>query len=75
MREFLNVRRVPPMLREKIQRFYTTAARHQVLQEDDVIKHLSAPLRTELMLFLYRNTLEKVPFFQVRSLHAAWTYL
>jgi hypothetical protein len=81
MREFLNVRRVPPTLKGKIQRFYATAARHQVLQDDDVIHHLSTPLRTELVLFLYRNTLEKVPFFQVHcafitgaayTVHSRW---
>lgn len=65
MRDFLNVRRVPPSLKNKINSFYGAAARHQVLEDHDVIQHLSAPLQTELMLFLYRNTLERVPFFQV----------
>lgn len=65
MRDFLKIRRVPPALRDKIHNFYTMAARHQALQDDDVIHNLSAPLRTELVLYLYRNTLEKVPFFQV----------
>jgi len=69
MRDFLNVRRVPPSLKNKINSFYGAAARHQVLEDHDVIQHLSAPLQTELMLFLYRNTLERVPFFQGQDPH------
>ena len=61
----MQARRVPKKLANKITTFYTMAARHQVLEDKSLTDALSVPLQTELMLFLYRKTLEKVPFFQV----------
>ena len=65
MKDFMCARHVPKKLAKKITTFYTMAARHQVLEDKSLTDALSVPLQTELMLFLYRKTLEKVPFFQV----------
>mmetsp|Transcript_38000 Transcript_38000/g.107336 ORF Transcript_38000/g.107336 Transcript_38000/m.107336 type:complete len:631 (-) Transcript_38000:186-2078(-) len=64
MKEFMHNRRVPRSLSNKIEKFYSVAARHQCLDDHTLLDGLSSPLKTELLLFLYRNTLEKVPFFQ-----------
>ncbi len=66
MKDFLRERHVPSTLSSKISTFYTMAARKQVLEDEELMKGLSSQLRTELLMFLYRNTLEKVPFFEAR---------
>ena len=65
MKDFMCARHVPKKLANKITTFYTMAARRQVLEDKSLTDQLSVPLQTELMLFLYRKTLEKIPFFQV----------
>uniref|UniRef100_A0A061QTN1 Potassium sodium hyperpolarization-activated cyclic nucleotide-gated channel protein n=1 Tax=Tetraselmis sp. GSL018 TaxID=582737 RepID=A0A061QTN1_9CHLO len=64
MDDFLRQRRVPWSLQQKIRKFYSLAAQQQLTDDISIVNQLSTPLRTELLLFLYRNTLEKVPFFQ-----------
>ena len=65
MKDFLRARHVPTSLSNKISTFYSMAARKQVLEDDQLLSGLSTQLRTELLMFLYRKTLDKVPFFQV----------
>ena len=67
MDTFLRARHVPPTITEKIRKFYSKAVQHHVIDDQDMVTQLSMPLRTELLLFLYRNTLEKVPFFKVHQ--------
>eukprot|EP00873_Tetraselmis_striata_P000727 jgi/Tetstr1/420991/TSEL_012051.t1 len=59
MDEFLRQRRVPQELTEKIRKFYNLAVQHQVVEDDHMVNQLSLPLKTELLLFLYRGTLER----------------
>ena len=68
MDTFLRVRRVPAELMTKIRRFHSKAAEHHVLNDVEIVSQLSTSLRTELLLFLYRDTLEKIPFFEVNCL-------
>mmetsp|Transcript_40406 Transcript_40406/g.114405 ORF Transcript_40406/g.114405 Transcript_40406/m.114405 type:complete len:993 (-) Transcript_40406:789-3767(-) len=64
MDEFLRTRRVPKALTDRIRKFYNVAVQQQIVDDDQMVGQLSTPLRTELLLFLYRGTLEKVPFFK-----------
>jgi voltage-gated potassium channel len=65
MDTFLRARRVPAAMVAKIRKFHSKAVKHHVLNDEEMVSQLSIPLRTELLLFLYRNTLEKIPFFKV----------
>lgn len=65
--EFLRHRHVPKPLSEKIKKFHSLVAQQQIIDNESIVNQLSMPLRTELLLFLYRGTLEKVPFFKVRT--------
>eukprot|EP00191_Tetraselmis_sp_GSL018_P005589 CAMPEP_0177605304 /NCGR_PEP_ID=MMETSP0419_2-20121207/16627_1 /TAXON_ID=582737 /ORGANISM="Tetraselmis sp., Strain GSL018" /LENGTH=989 /DNA_ID=CAMNT_0019099439 /DNA_START=131 /DNA_END=3101 /DNA_ORIENTATION=+ len=64
MNEFLRQRRVPRELQNKVRKFYALAAQHQQCEDEELLKQLSTPLRTELLLYLYRNALESVSFFK-----------
>ncbi|KAI8464208.1 MAG: hypothetical protein J3K34DRAFT_462033 [Monoraphidium minutum] len=65
---FLRHRAVPRPLMRRISEYHrVTAARQLTPDELAVVDELSAPLRTELVMFLFRGVLERVPFFHGRG--------
>ncbi|KIZ01636.1 potassium voltage-gated channel, subfamily H(eag-related), member 6 [Monoraphidium neglectum] len=61
---FLGKRDLPRPLMRRITEFHRhTSARQLAPEELAIVNELSAPLRTELVLFLFRSVLERVPFF------------
>lgn len=58
---------VPRALAHKVKRYYDYVVEREVqADEADIIAGLSANLRTQVVLHLYQEALEKVPFFRGR---------
>ncbi|KAG1678597.1 hypothetical protein FOA52_012604 [Chlamydomonas sp. UWO 241] len=63
--DFLRDRKMPNRLSEKVRTFYNyTVARTVRQDEAEIIAGLSMGLRMQVVLHLYRQALEKVPFFR-----------
>lgn len=63
--DFLTHRKVPRALSEKVKAYYDYVVEREVqADEADIIQGLSASLRTQIVLHLYAEALEKVPFFR-----------
>ncbi|GMH40004.1 hypothetical protein BSKO_07908 [Bryopsis sp. KO-2023] len=63
--DFLRQRKVPPNLAERVRTFFNYILSRQIIvEETSIINELSLPLRTEVVLYLYREALERLPFFQ-----------
>lgn len=61
---------VPRALAEKVKSYYDYVVVREVqADEADIIAGLSASLRTQLVLHLYSEALEKVPFFKGQHPH------
>lgn len=77
--DFLRYRKIPQPLADRIRGFYAYIIDREVQNDEaDIIAGMSTALRTEVVLFLYRDTLEKVPFFKgkhTRFIAAVVTYL
>jgi hypothetical protein len=56
---------VPRALADKVKAYYDYVVEREVqADEADIIQGLSASLRTQIVLHLYAEALEKVPFFR-----------
>lgn len=59
------VSQVPRALADKVKAYYDYVVEREVqADEADIIQGLSASLRTQIVLHLYAEALEKVPFFR-----------
>lgn len=79
MDDFIRYRKIPQPLADRIRGFYAYIIEREVQNDEaDIIAGMSTALKTEVVLFLYRDTLEKVPFFRGKHPHfiaAVVTYL
>ncbi|GMH39840.1 LOW QUALITY PROTEIN: hypothetical protein BSKO_07744 [Bryopsis sp. KO-2023] len=63
--DFLRHRKIPRDLSTRVRNFYSYVTEREVQKdESDIIRGLSSQLQQEVLLYLYRETLEKVPFFR-----------
>eukprot|EP00002_Diphylleia_rotans_P025219 TRINITY_DN4986_c0_g1_i6.p1 TRINITY_DN4986_c0_g1~~TRINITY_DN4986_c0_g1_i6.p1 ORF type:complete len:1636 (+),score=306.35 TRINITY_DN4986_c0_g1_i6:100-5007(+) len=63
--EYMKLRDLPPDLRQRIRNYYDIIwNRHKGLNESDILDQLPHNLRSEVALFLYKDTLLKVNIFQ-----------
>lgn len=59
------ISQVPRALADKVKAYYDNVVEREVqADEADIIQGLSASLRTQIVLHLYAEALEKVPFFR-----------
>ncbi|CAD7701983.1 unnamed protein product, partial [Ostreobium quekettii] len=63
--DFLAQRKVPASLSDRVRSFFSYILSRQIIvEETSIINEMSVPLRTEMVMFLYREALQKLPFFQ-----------
>lgn len=63
--EFLRARMIPSFLGHKVREFYSYLTLKEVANDDsEIIGGLPSRLRTQLILFLFRDTLAKVLYFE-----------
>jgi hypothetical protein len=63
--EFLRHRKIPPKLADRIRNFFGYVLEREVhADESAIISSLSSSLRNEAVMHLYREAVEKVPFFK-----------
>jgi hypothetical protein len=63
--QYLRGRRAPRHLQDKIRDYYEYVwDRHRGIREDDLFSDLPNPVRLEILLYIARDLLEKVPLFR-----------
>lgn len=63
--DFIRYRKLPQVLADRVRNYYNYIVERQIQHdEEDIISGLSSSLRTEVVLFMYREALEGVPFFR-----------
>eukprot|EP00775_Hariotina_reticulata_P011835 gene11835-11979_t len=68
--DFLRHRKVPGALAEKVRSYYNYVVAREVQSEEAaIIAGLSSSLRMQVVLHLYQEAVEKVPFFSGRNPH------
>ncbi|GMH41134.1 hypothetical protein BSKO_09044 [Bryopsis sp. KO-2023] len=66
--DFLRARKVPQIMANKIRQFYSYIVDKEVRNDEtDIIAGLPNKLRTEVILYLFRETLEKVLYFENKA--------
>ena len=66
--QFLRSRQVPPRLNDQVRNYYEYLwARHRGVKEEALLEDLPASFRLNLLLYLTRDLLEKVPLFKYCS--------
>jgi hypothetical protein len=63
--DFLSNRKIPPKLADRVRNFYNYVLVREVhADEAEIISGLSSSLRNKTVMFLYKDAVEKVPFFR-----------
>jgi voltage-gated potassium channel len=66
--QYLRSRHLPPQLNQQVRKYYEYLwAHHRGQKKDDLFDDLPVPFRTDIMMHLTRELLEKVPLFKYCS--------